>query len=211
MSLDHAVRVWDQGIKELARRSLNGKNKLRALSRQWDTEDSPHESLSPAGAVPIAPNSSEETSKDVTPQSSASKGEDSARKAAVVRSAEKTSKKIKESVTGLGITIEKTARQDERFQDNPVGVGCHRWFSDGSWCPTSNTFRAVDKRPQEVPMASDANNSVQSPQQDPAGSGHNGFCDTPGMKLIQDAIAAVRRFSRSFSSRYPPHHLPFSP
>lgn len=195
MATNHAARMWDQG-KELARRPWKGNIKMSALNKHWDIGLSAHNSPATENAIPISPASSKRASEDVTPQPTASKGKGPAQEAPTDGPAEPTRKKVDESCTGLGIILAESAQRAERFQDNPVGVGCHRWFAAGSWCHTSNTFQAIDKPLPEIQKASDALDDLQKDQQYPDGCGQNGLCDTPGMKLIKDGVTAVRNLGK---------------
>ena len=192
MAVTHTARKRDHG-KELAHLfRKGGRAKTRALIKQWNIEHSPRSSSSTGGVIPISVPSSKRTSRDTTTKPTFSKGKEPAQESFRDEPSEKPETKA-EQIDELGNTLAKPTQEDERFQDNPIGVGCHRWFSCGSWCPASETFCSTEKPLPQGTELSELPHESQKPQQCPAGSGHNGICDTPGMKLIKDGVTAVRK------------------
>ena len=108
--------------------------------------------------------------------------------------------------------VKRTAKQDafrhefsrgklrhgkDRFHENPIGIGCWRWFCDELCHPTT---KAVPHSKEE---ASDTAPYIFHTAQDNVGRGpcadsfgHNGICDTPGMALLKKGAKAILEVAR---------------
>ena len=216
MTVSRATRMWEHG-KELVRRTLRRKVD-RTLGQQWNDDHPSRDGAATGYAVLTSQSSSTDDYRDAipqptaipqprdtphpttiprprdTPHPTASNQVRAVQGPAADQHVEKTRTSVDEADIDIGTVLETTVTQDKRYENNPVGVGCYRWFSEGSWNPKTNTFQAAGKALSGLMRASD---NTRIPQQLPAVSTQVGFCDTPGMTLIHDVLSAVCSFGTS--------------
>lgn len=204
MAVSRATRMWEHG-KELVRRTWRRKVD-RTLGQRWNDDHPSPDGAATGYAVLTSQSSSTGDSRDAipqptaipqprdTPQPTASNQVRAVQVPAADQRVEKTRTSVDEADIEIGTVLETTITQDKRYENNPVGVGCYRWFSEGSWNPKTNTFHAAGKALSGLMRASD---NTRIPQQLPALSTQVGFCETPGMTLIHDVISAVCSFGTS--------------
>ena len=85
---------------------------------------------------------------------------------------------------------------EDRFKDNPLGIGCWRWFCVE---PRHLTNKAYHSEEKPLYPASDVPRSLEDndePKSSAPGFGHNGVCDTPGVALLKNGVNAVRTLAR---------------
>lgn len=145
MTTTYAARILEQG-KKLAKHSGIGRGqKAKALNKEQDDEQVPRQISSNEGVFSVSILSSKRTSKDTTTTSTSSKGKEPVQETPADEPAEKSSTKTDEAAAEPENTTTNPTHQDNRYKGNPTGVGCHRWFSEGSWCPTSGDFCSREK------------------------------------------------------------------
>ena len=147
MTTTNAARILEQGKKLVRRSGIGRGQKMKALNKEQDDEQVPRQISSNEGVYSISTLSGKRTSKDTTTTSTSSKGKEPVQEAPADEPADKSSTKTDKAAAGPENTMSSTnpTHQENRYKGNPTGVGCHRWFSEGSWCPTSGDFCSTEK------------------------------------------------------------------